>query len=91
MKINIKAIILTLVLSGLLFFIGMDARTTGDPYEVFQVYLNGEKIGLIKSDTDLYIWPPRSSLKLHPTKRLEPSYGIKYCPSVQLKFVPLAV
>ena len=54
MRINIKGVLITLVLTGLLFFIGMDRRTYGDPYEVFQVYLNGKKIGLIKSDTDLY-------------------------------------
>ena len=72
MKINIKAIILTLVLSGLLFFIGMDARTTGDPYEVFQVYLNGKKIGLIKSDTDLYnlIDKEQGSIKIYSYKRI---------------------
>lgn len=54
MKSKILGGLFTIILSFLLFFVGMDKRVAGDPLEVYQVYLNGEKIGLIESKDKLY-------------------------------------
>ena len=54
MKGKIIGGLLTLIICGLLFFVGMDNRVAGNPIEVFQVYLNGEKIGLINDKDELY-------------------------------------
>ena len=54
MKSKILGGLITIILSFLIFFIGMDNRVAGDPLEVYQVYLNGEKIGLIESKDKLY-------------------------------------
>ena len=53
MKGKILGALLTIFVTGLLIVVGMDNRTTGDPYEVYQVYLNGKKLGLIKSEDAL--------------------------------------
>ena len=49
MKHKIISVLSICLLIILLFFVGMDHRDLGDPDEAYQVYLNGEKIGLIKS------------------------------------------
>ena len=54
MKVKIIGGLLTLIICVLLFFVGMDTRVAGNPIEVFQVYLNGEKIGLINDKDELY-------------------------------------
>ena len=54
MKSKILGGLFTIILSFLLFFVGMDKRVAGDPLEVYQVYLNGVKIGLIESKDKLY-------------------------------------
>ena len=53
MKDKVIGVLITFVLAGFIFFSGMDTRVLGDPLEVYQVYLNGEKIGLIDSKDDL--------------------------------------
>lgn len=53
MKGKILGGVLTIIISGLLFFVGMDTRVAGTPIEVYQVYLNGDKIGLITSKDEL--------------------------------------
>lgn len=53
MKGKIIGFIITALLAFILFFVGMDNRITGSPIEVYQVYLNGEKIGLISSKETL--------------------------------------
>ena len=49
MKGKILGFILTILVSGLLFFCGTNVDFASEPQEVYQVYLNGDKIGLIKS------------------------------------------
>ena len=53
MKDKIISFLFTGILVILVFFIGMDKRELGDPSEAYQVYLNGEKIGLISSKKNL--------------------------------------
>ena len=53
MKGKIFGGLLTIIFSILLFFVGMDTRSVGDPLEVYQVYLNGEKLSLIASKDEL--------------------------------------
>ena len=53
MKDKIISVLSMCILVVLLFFIGMDTRKLGDPTEAYQVYLNGEKIGLISSKSNL--------------------------------------
>ncbi len=53
MKDKIISFLFTGILVILVFFIGMDKRKLGDPTEAYQVYLNGEKIGLISSKKTL--------------------------------------
>ena len=53
MKDKIISFLFTGILVILVFFIGMDKRELGDPTEAYQVYLNGEKIGLISSKKTL--------------------------------------
>ena len=53
MKEKIIGVFITIFLCVLLFFVGLDSRTVGDPYEVYQVYLNGNIVGLIPSEQDL--------------------------------------
>ncbi len=52
MKERIWGLLILIVVSAVLFFAGMDNRVLGDPIEAYQVYLDGEKIGLIKSKDD---------------------------------------
>lgn len=53
MKGKIFGFLLTIVISFVLFFAGIDSRVAGSPIEVYQVYLDGEKIGLISSKDEL--------------------------------------
>lgn len=53
MKGKILGGLITILFSGLLFFCGMDKRVVGSPLEAYQVYLDGEKIGLINSKEEL--------------------------------------
>lgn len=53
MKGKILGGLITIIFSGLLFFSGMDKRVVGSPLEAYQVYLDGEKIGIISSKNDL--------------------------------------
>lgn len=54
MKSKIFGGLLTIILFVLVFFIGMDSRMAGNPILAYQVYLNGEKLGLINSDEELF-------------------------------------
>ena len=54
MKEKIIGGLLTLIVVGLLVVSSIDAGLLGDPIEVYQVYLNGKKIGLIKDKEELY-------------------------------------
>lgn len=53
MKGKILGGFITVIFSCLLFFVGMDTRVAGTPIEVYQVYLDGEKIGLIANKEEL--------------------------------------
>lgn len=53
MKGKIIGLFITIVISFVLFFVGMDSRMAGTPIEVYQVYLDGKKIGLVSSKDDL--------------------------------------
>lgn len=50
---KVLGFLMTCLLSFILFFVGMDNRVAGTPIEVYQVYLDGEKIGLITSKDEL--------------------------------------
>lgn len=54
MKGKIIGGLLTIVVGLMLFLSGMDVGIAGDPSMVYQVYLNGEKIGLINDRDELY-------------------------------------
>ena len=51
---KVKEIILTILITSLLsifvFFFGMHEKVESAPVILYQVYLNGEKIGLIDSE-----------------------------------------
>ncbi len=53
MKDKIWGLLILVIVSFVLFFVGMDTRVLGDPIEAYQVYLDGEKIGLISSKDEL--------------------------------------
>ncbi len=53
MKGKVLGAFVTLIVSALVLFVGMDTRVAGTPVEVYQVYLNGEKIGLIANKDEL--------------------------------------
>ena len=53
MKAKILSFLLVLFVIGLLFVIGISQKNLGTPNEVYQVYLNGRKIGLIDSEQKL--------------------------------------
>jgi murein DD-endopeptidase MepM/ murein hydrolase activator NlpD len=44
---------ITLVICALAFFVGLNKNMVGDPTEAYQIYLNGNKIGLINSKNKL--------------------------------------
>lgn len=54
MKGKIFGGIITILVAFILFFVGVDERVEGTPIEVYQVYLNGKKIGLISSKDELF-------------------------------------
>ncbi len=54
MKGKILEFFITVLLAGVMFFVGTDKRMEGTPVEGYQVYLNGNKIGLIQSKNELY-------------------------------------
>ena len=39
----------TIGICALVFFVGLNKDLVGDPTEAYQIYLNGNKLGLIKS------------------------------------------
>lgn len=48
-------IVFSVILSGLIFILGLDRKTyTDHPVTVYQVYLNGEAIGVIEDEDELY-------------------------------------
>lgn len=48
-------VIFSVILSSLIFILGLDRKDyTTDPGEVYQVYLNGEVIGVIENEEELY-------------------------------------
>ena len=53
-KIGIKGILLVLLVVGLLFVVGFTRTDTSKPHVVYRVYLDGERIGLLKNADDLY-------------------------------------
>lgn len=54
MKGKILGGFMIIIVAILMFFVGMDTRVAGDPIEVYQVYLHGEKIGYIYDKQELY-------------------------------------
>ncbi|MCH5166725.1 MAG: peptidoglycan DD-metalloendopeptidase family protein [Erysipelotrichales bacterium] len=50
---KILGVVITIIFSFLLFFVGMDTRVAGSPTQVYQVYLNGEKMALISDKDEL--------------------------------------
>lgn len=54
MKSTIKVIIFTILIIVLIALTGLTERKFLNPQEVYQVYLNGQKIGLINDDQELY-------------------------------------
>ena len=53
MKGKILGFFITVFVGALLFFAAYASNDLSNPYEVFQVYLNGKKIGLIESEDNL--------------------------------------
>ena len=53
MKGKLIGTIITLCVAGLLVAVAIGSSSLGDPNEVYQVYLNGKKIGLIESKDSL--------------------------------------
>lgn len=54
MKGKILGFFITIIFSAFLFLIGSDNHAVIDPIEAYQVYLNGNKIGMIASKDELY-------------------------------------
>ncbi len=50
---KIMGVIITLIISVAAFFMGVTSKEEGNPLSLYQVYLNGEDIGLIKSKETL--------------------------------------
>ena len=53
MKEKLFYFLIILFVGALLFFVGVGSKSAGSPNEVYQVYLNGKKIGLIESKDKL--------------------------------------
>ncbi len=54
LKISIPSILIILVICGLLFAVGFGRYQTKSAKEVYKVYLNGETIGLIQDEKELF-------------------------------------
>ena len=52
--IGFKGILLIILVIGLLFVVGFKRVNTNDPRTVYRVYLDGERIGLLENDQELY-------------------------------------
>jgi hypothetical protein len=50
---KIIGIVITILLSFVVFFMGVKTKNEGTPLNLFAVYLNGEKIGLIEEEEEL--------------------------------------
>lgn len=70
MKGKITGFIITVIAATMLFFVGIDDRVEGTPIEVYQVYLNGKKIGLIASKDELL------ELIDNEQKEIKQKYGV---------------
>lgn len=53
MKGKVLGGIFTILITALLLFVSYEGRISGDPIEAYQVYLHGDKIGIIASSDDL--------------------------------------
>ena len=53
-RIGIKGILLILVVVGLLFAVGFTNKSSNPPQLAYRVYLDGERIGLLKNEEELY-------------------------------------
>ena len=80
-KGKLLGIIFCLFMSILIFGIGfVDKDNTKDTVTLFQVHLNGKKIGLIKDDQELYdlIDKEQTSIKeKYGVKKVHPPHGLK--------------
>ena len=54
MKVKIISALIVAIISVSLFTFGFAQKNYGDATEIYQVYLNGKKIGLLANDNDLY-------------------------------------
>ena len=53
MKDKLQSLLIMIFVVGILIVVGMSEKSFAHPNEVYQVYLNGKKIGLIKSEQQL--------------------------------------
>ena len=50
---KIMGVCLTIVISIIVFFMGVNIKDEGDPITLYSVYLNGNKIGFIEDKNEL--------------------------------------
>ena len=50
---RIMGVCITILLSIMVFFFGVRTKLEGNPNSIYQVYLNGESIGLIENKQEL--------------------------------------
>lgn len=74
MKSRILGLLVTILVAILVFFVGTDYRVAGDPLEVFQVYLDGKKIGLIENKDDLFNLIDTEQTEIKDTYKVDKVY-----------------
>ncbi len=80
----LKGIILTILLSSLIFLVGFSKEDNNVTQKLYQVYLGGEKIGVIEDEQSLY------DLIDHEQQELKEQYGVdKIYPPSDLKISPV--
>ncbi len=83
-KITFWSVLFTIILSVLVFFIGYNKENLASTQKLYQVYLSGEKIGVIADEEALY------KLIDEEQEELKKEYGVsKIYPPAGLKIVPV--
>ena len=74
MKEKIIGFFIVLFVGAILFCVGVGSRSLGSPNEVYQVYLNGQKIGLIESEQKLLDLIDQEQVSIKETFKVDKVY-----------------
>lgn len=71
---KVMGVFVTILISVIVFFFGVKTKVEGNPKSMFQVYLNGEKIGLIEDKEELLDLIDKKQLEIKEKYKVDKVY-----------------